>query len=110
MPRCLHFGDGAATATIGVPVRGFRWDRECKPGGRMRIKKLGVTAVSVTAALVLAGCGGGSSGGSGSTSGASSRGPITYVQGKDNSGIIRPLVDQWNTKHPNEKVTFKEQS
>ena len=77
----------------------------------MRIKKLGVTAVSVTAALVLAGCGGSSSGGGGgSTSDTKGRGPITYVQGKDNSGIIRPLVDAWNQQHPNEKVTFKEQS
>ena len=39
------------------------------------------------------------------------RGPITYVQGKDNSKRrVRPLVDKWNAAHPNEKVTFKEQS
>ena len=39
-----------------------------------------------------------------------SRGPITYVQGKDNSGIVKPLVDKWNTDHPDEKVTLKEQT
>ena len=38
------------------------------------------------------------------------RGPITYVQGKDNSEVIRPLVDKWNAAHPDETVTFKEQS
>lgn len=38
------------------------------------------------------------------------RGPITYVQGKDNSNVVRPLVKKWNKAHPKEKVTFKEQS
>ena len=32
------------------------------------------------------------------------RGPITYVQGKDNSEVIRPLVEKWNAAHPDEKV------
>jgi multiple sugar transport system substrate-binding protein len=32
------------------------------------------------------------------------------VQGKDNSNVVRPLVDKWNAAHPNEKVTFKEQT
>ncbi len=62
----------------------------------------------------LAACGGGgggsSSGGGGSSSGLDSRGPITYVQGKDNSNVVRPLIAKWNAAHPNEKVTFKEQS
>lgn len=38
------------------------------------------------------------------------KGPITFVQGKDNSGVMRPVIDAWNKKHPDEKVTFKEQS
>ncbi len=38
------------------------------------------------------------------------RGPITYVQGKDNSNVVRPLIDEWNATHPGEEVTFKEQS
>ncbi|MGN7201167.1 ABC transporter substrate-binding protein [Arthrobacter sp. SAFR-044] len=67
-------------------------------------------------ALTLSACGGG--GGGGSTGGGGSdadanldgRGPITYVQGKDNSNVVRPLVDKWNAAHPNEKVTFKEQT
>ena len=42
--------------------------------------------------------------------GLDSRGPITYVQGKDNSNVVRPLIEKWNAAHPNEKVTFKEQT
>ncbi|MFM6974590.1 MAG: ABC transporter substrate-binding protein, partial [Agromyces sp.] len=38
------------------------------------------------------------------------RGPITYVQGKDNNGIVAGIIDAWNADHPNEKVTLKEQS
>ncbi|MDQ4490162.1 ABC transporter substrate-binding protein [Sinomonas sp. ASV486] len=66
--------------------------------------------------LALSACSGGSSGGSGSTSGGDAasnvdgRGPITYVQGKDNSDVVRPLVDKWNAAHADQKVTFKEQS
>lgn len=65
--------------------------------------------------MTLAACGGGGSGGTGGGGGDAAnnldgRGPITYVQGKDNSNVVRPLVDKWNAAHPNEKVTFKEQS
>lgn len=70
-------------------------------------------AASGVLAVTLAACGGGSSTSS-TTTGASentdSRGPITYVQGKDNSNVIRPLIEKWNAAHPNEKVTYKEQS
>jgi multiple sugar transport system substrate-binding protein len=76
-----------------------------------RRKGLMTTLVAVAAVmLVLAGCGGGDSGGGASDESATSRGPITYVQGKDNTNTIRPLLDKWNTAHPNEKITFKEQS
>jgi multiple sugar transport system substrate-binding protein len=66
-------------------------------------------------ALTLTACGGG--GGGGTTGGGSDaeanlegRGPITYVQGKDNSNVVRPLLDKWNAAHPEEQVTFKEQT
>lgn len=66
-------------------------------------------------ALTLTACGGG--GGGGTTGGGSDaeanlegRGPITYVQGKDNSNVVRPLLDKWNAAHPDEQVTFKEQT
>src|SRR5690349_7186912 len=69
-------------------------------------------------ALTLSACGGGGgSGGGGGKSGGGDaaanmdgRGPITYVQGKDNSNVVRPLIEKWNAAHPNEKVTFKEQT
>ncbi|MGO4493136.1 extracellular solute-binding protein, partial [Arthrobacter sp. 2YAF22_2] len=75
---------------------------------------LPVAAAGVLA-LSLSACGGGG-GGSSSTGGGDAaanldgRGPITYVQGKDNSNVVRPLIDKWNAAHPNEKVTFKEQT
>jgi multiple sugar transport system substrate-binding protein len=72
-----------------------------------------MTALAAIAAVVLlAGCGGGDgdSGGGASDATTTARGPITYVQGKDNTNTIRPLLDRWNKDHPDEKVTFKEQS
>ncbi|MDI9949476.1 ABC transporter substrate-binding protein [Rhodococcus sp. IEGM 1305] len=40
------------------------------------------------------------------------RGPITYVEGKDTTetGVVRQIIDVWNAEHPDEQVTFKEQS
>ncbi|SDL06321.1 carbohydrate ABC transporter substrate-binding protein, CUT1 family [Arthrobacter sp. ov407] len=65
-------------------------------------------------AMTLSACGGGGGGTTGGNDAASQgldgRGPITYVQGKDNSNVVRPLIDKWNAAHPNEKVTFKEQT
>jgi multiple sugar transport system substrate-binding protein len=61
----------------------------------------------------LAACGGDDAGGGESSAfeaNVDSRGPITYVQGKDNSGVAQPLVDKWNAAHPDEKVTLKEQT
>ncbi|MDP9982554.1 multiple sugar transport system substrate-binding protein [Pseudarthrobacter oxydans] len=63
--------------------------------------------------MTLSACGGG---GGGTTAGADAeqgldgRGPITYVQGKDNNNVVRPVIEKWNAAHPNEKVTFKEQT
>ncbi|MGX1162589.1 carbohydrate ABC transporter substrate-binding protein (CUT1 family) [Arthrobacter sp. SLBN-100] len=65
-------------------------------------------------ALTLSACGGGGGGTSGGGSDAEAnldgRGPITYVQGKDNNNVVRPLIEKWNAAHPDEKVTFKEQT
>jgi multiple sugar transport system substrate-binding protein len=78
----------------------------------IRSKRLMATlAVLAVSALVMAGCGGGDeSGGGGSDQSLTSRGPITYVAGKDNNNVNRPTIDKWNKAHPDEKVTFKEQS
>lgn len=69
-------------------------------------------------ALTLSACGGGGGGTTGGGGGGGgdaeanleNRGPITYVQGKDNSNVVRPLLEKWNKEHPDEKVTFKEQT
>ncbi|MEO9238885.1 MAG: ABC transporter substrate-binding protein [Jatrophihabitantaceae bacterium] len=72
--------------------------------------KVAVTALSVLSAVVLAaGCSSSKSGGS-SNGGSSARGPITFVTGKDNSGIMPFIEKTWNAAHPNEKVTIKQQS
>ena len=80
----------------------------------MRYRNIAAVAVStaVVASLAAACSSGGSSssGGSGGGGGAGERGPITVVQGKDNSNTIPTLTKMWNTDHPNEKVTFKQQS
>jgi len=76
----------------------------------MKAARLSVIAGVAVVGLALAGCTGGGSGSGGSDASATSKGPITYVQGKDNSNVVRPLIDKWNKAHPDEKVTFKEQS
>ncbi len=70
--------------------------------------KIAITALSLlSAATLVAGCSSSKSGGS---SGGNSRGPITFVTGKDNSGTMPFIADKWNAAHPNEKVTIKQQS
>jgi trehalose/maltose transport system substrate-binding protein len=71
--------------------------------------KVAVTALSVVCvAGLVAGCSSSKSGGG--SSGGNSRGPITFVTGKDNSGTMPFIAAQWNASHPNEKVTIKQQS
>lgn len=76
---------------------------------------VGVAALALTAPL-LAACGGDDGGGGGAGQNSAfeenldSRGPITMVQGKDNSGVAQPLIDKWNAEHPDEQVTLKEQT
>lgn len=71
-----------------------------------------LVATSAVSVLTLAACGGGGSSGGNPAANENldSRGPITYVQGKDNSGTIAPIVKKWNADHPDEKVTVKEQT
>lgn len=71
---------------------------------RSKVAIAAVSLISVTA--LIAGCSGSKSG-SGSSS---ARGPITFVTGKDNSGLMPHLASAWNATHPNEKVTIKQQS
>ncbi|WP_026556676.1 ABC transporter substrate-binding protein [Arthrobacter sp. 35W] len=79
-------------------------------------RKFAPLAAAAVLALALASCSSGSGGGGGGGGGGDAasnldgRGPITYVQGKDNSNVVRPLLDKWNALHPDQIVTFKEQS
>jgi multiple sugar transport system substrate-binding protein len=77
----------------------------------MRLKGIAPAVCLLGTAMVIAACGGG--GGSSSDAaktGANARGPITFVTGKDNSGTLPFIADEWNKAHPNEKVTIKQQS
>jgi len=67
-------------------------------------------ALLAVAAMALAGCGdSGSDDSSGGQSGAlEGRGPIKFATGKDTSGNMQKLVDEWNTKHADQKVTITE--
>ncbi len=80
----------------------------------MTIKKTIVgLAIAASTLLALTACGSSaasSGGGNAATANLDGVGPITYVQGKDNSNTVRPLIDQWNQQHPDQQVTFKEQS
>jgi trehalose/maltose transport system substrate-binding protein len=74
-------------------------------------RRLAVCAGIAAASLVAAACGGGdNNSSSNATAGASARGPITFVTGKDNTGTWAQVIAKWNSAHPNEKVTLKEQS
>ena len=85
---------------------GSRWTTFDK---RRVTRVVGAVALSGLAAGMLAACGGGSSGGGGADSG-NSRGPITYIQGKDNNNILPTLAEMWNKDHPDEQVTIKQQT
>ncbi len=70
----------------------------------------GLAALALVATS-LAACGGeGTADNDAFSEGLDSRGPITFVTGKDNSGVWQPLIDRWNAEHPEEKVTLKEQT
>ena len=81
-------------------------------GARVR-----TAALLAVAAVVLAGCGddGGDGGGGGEQPGGGGaapalegRGPITFATGKDTSGNMQKLVDEWNAEHPDEQVKITE--
>jgi len=74
----------------------------------MRLRNVAAAVSLLVTASFLAACGGGSSGGASTV--ANARGSITYVTGKDNSGIMPFIAQKWNAAHPNEKVTIKQQS
>jgi multiple sugar transport system substrate-binding protein len=77
----------------------------------MRKNRLAVVAASVALVATSAtACSSSKSTGGSTGGGSNDRGPITVVQGKDNSNVLPTLAEMWNKDHPNEKVTFKQQS
>ena len=81
-----------------------------------RTSRLVGVALSVGAMVALAACSGGQvpDGGPGGDSSEaeavdfSQRGPITFVTGKDLSGLLQSEIDKWNKNHPDEKVRLIE--
>lgn len=78
-------------------------------------RRVAVAALSLSALLVAAACGSSSSGtgsgGSGSSAPAvdfTKQGDIEVWGGKDTSGNFNNLVNQFNSQHPQGKVTFHE--
>lgn len=75
----------------------------------MRRRSTAVGAMTAIAALVLTACGGGGGGGGGAASTAlEGTGPITLVQGKDVSGFVQQILDEWNAQNPDQTVTLIE--
>ena len=69
-----------------------------------------LAVLAATTLVAATACGGDSNSGDQANAGATSHGPITFVTGKDNSDVWRPTIDKWNSAHPTEKVTLKEQT
>ncbi|MFI9507111.1 ABC transporter substrate-binding protein [Nocardia sp. NPDC052566] len=72
---------------------------------------MAATAAALLTATFASACSN-DSGGNPTGQNLSGRGPITYVEGKDTTetGVVKQLIERWNASHPNEQVTFKEQS
>lgn len=72
---------------------------------------LAVAAVALLTATFASACSS-DSGGNPTGENLTGRGPITYVEGKDTTetGVVKQLIERWNAAHPDEQVTFKEQS
>ncbi|MGW2744132.1 ABC transporter substrate-binding protein [Streptomyces sp. NPDC001450] len=74
-------------------------------------RALQCSAILATGGLLLTACGSSGGSGSGAQAGSGSvsfqgRGPITYVAGKDATGVVPKVIARWNALHPKEKVTF----
>ena len=76
-------------------------------------RRVAIAGASLTALLVAAACGGGGGGGaapaaSGDAVDLTKKGDFEHWQGKDTSGNLKNLVNEFNSKNPDGKVTVKE--
>lgn len=74
----------------------------------MRRSRLIVAASFTVLAVAASGCSGSTPGGNSKSD--NGRGPITFATGKDTTGKLQGLLDEWNKAHPSEKVTLVELS
>ncbi|SFW75223.1 ABC transporter substrate-binding protein [Amycolatopsis australiensis] len=71
-------------------------------------RRLAAAAAAALIVLAVPACGSG--GDDPAAQNRTGRGPITFVQGKDNTGDVKNIVAKWNTRHPDQPVTLKEQT
>ncbi|MGW3247482.1 ABC transporter substrate-binding protein [Streptomyces sp. NPDC001070] len=69
---------------------------------------LQAAAVAAAATLVATACSSKGTDKSDGNQGSGDRGPITLATGKDTSGNLQNLLDEWNSAHPKEKATITE--
>lgn len=74
----------------------------------MNVSKTGASlaATALFASIALAGCSSDSS--APAPQNTDGRGPITFAMGKNDTDKVIPIIEKWNSAHPDEKVTLKE--
>ncbi|AWB83531.1 ABC transporter substrate-binding protein [Corynebacterium liangguodongii] len=76
---------------------------------RLRVPAVILTAAIGSAALVSCGSQEGPQGGSAApVADAQGRGPITFAMGRNDTDKLIPVIEKWNSEHPDEQVTLKE--
>lgn len=69
----------------------------------------GVLAVAGLTVALITGCSSSDDkGGKTDSASATSRGPITFAMGKNDTDKIKPIIEKWNAKNPDQKVELKE--
>ncbi|MYX33937.1 MULTISPECIES: ABC transporter substrate-binding protein [unclassified Streptomyces] len=69
---------------------------------------LQAAAVAAAATLAASACSSNGTDKNAGDQGSGDRGPITLATGKDTSGNLQNLLDEWNSAHPREKATITE--
>lgn len=67
-----------------------------------------LAAAGLTAALITGCSSSDEKSGTTDSASATARGPITFAMGKNDTDKIKPIIEKWNSAHPEEKVQLKE--